>query len=318
MPPADLRNGAPKVVWPGGKAFAFTVIDDPDGNTEQARRFVYPFLAELGFRTTKAVWPIGPLRERNSDGETCADKEFLADAQKLQEMGFEIAYHNAAPHSCTRAEIVESLDAFRKFFGADPVVMANHYNADAIYWGQARLTGALRRGIYNAMTRGQNRDRFRGQLEGDPHFWGDICRERIRYCRNLVFREINTLRACPYMPYADPERPFVREWFSASEGAEAPAFIETISEENQDRLEAEGGLCIMYTHFGKGFSPGSKLNPRFAALMKRLSAKSGWFVPVQTVLEHLRQEVRQTKITPEQRSGLEWKWLKDKCFHGTS
>lgn len=318
MPVVDSRNGAPKITWPDGKRFAFTVIDDPDGNTEQARKFVYPLLADLGFRTTKAVWPIGPLRERNSDGETCADKEFREDAQRLQEKGFEIAYHNAAPHSCTRAEIVESLEAFRRYFGADPVVMANHYNADAIYWGQARLTGSLRRSLYNAMTRGQNRDRFRGQVEGDPHFWGDICSSRIRYCRNLVFRDVNTLRACPYMPYADPERPFVNEWFCASEGAEGPAFIDMVREENQDRLEAEGGLCIMYTHFGKGFVSDDKLNARFVELMKRLSVKNGWFVPVQSVLEYLTRGNGQRVITTDERSGLEWKWLKDKCFHGTS
>ncbi len=312
------NNGVPKITWPEGKTFAFTVIDDPDGNTVHARRFVYPFLSDLGFRTTKAVWPIGPLRERNSDGETCADKEFLEDAQALQEKGFEIGYHNAAPHSCTRSEVIESLDAFRKYFGSDPVVMANHYNADAIYWGQARLTGAIRRGIYNAMTRGQNRSRFRGQIEGDPHFWGDICSARIRYCRNLVFREINTLRACRFMPYADPERPFVREWFSASEGAEAPAFIETIREENQDRLEAEGGLCIMYTHFGKGYVTDNQLNSRFAALMKRISKKNGWFVPVGTVLEYLSDGNAKRQITPEERSRLEWNWLRDKCIHGTS
>lgn len=317
MPGSD-RNGVPKITWPEGKQFAFTVIDDPDGKTEPARKHVYPLLADLGFRTTKAVWPIGPLRERNSDGETCADKEFREDAQRLQEIGFEIAYHNAAPHSCTRAEVVESLDTFRSYFGADPVVMANHYNADALYWGQARLTGAVRRGIYNAMTRGANRDRFRGQIKDDPHFWGDICSARIRYCRNLVFRDINTLRACPYMPYADPERPFVREWYSASEGAEGPAFIDMIREENQDQLEAEGGLSIMYTHFGKGFVNGDTLDTRFAELMKRLSRKNGWFVPVQTVLKYLTGGKSGREITPAERSGLEWKWLKDKCFHGTS
>ena len=66
----------PTIVWPEGKRFSFTVFDDPDGDTVVSRKFVYPFLADLGFRTSIAVWPIGPLRERNSSGETCADKDY--------------------------------------------------------------------------------------------------------------------------------------------------------------------------------------------------------------------------------------------------
>jgi hypothetical protein len=307
----------PQVAWPDGKTFAFTVFDDPDGDTREARQYVYPFLANLGFRTTRAVWPLGPLRERNSNGETCADPEYLEDCQRLQDQGFEIGYHCAAPHSCTREEVVESLELFRKYFGRYPSAMANHYNADAMYWGQARLSGSLRRGLYTAMTRGGNKDRFRGHLPG-PHFWGDVCREKIRYCRNLVYRDINTLKACPMMPYYDPDRPYVRAWYSSAEGAEAPAFLETINEKNQDDLEAEGGLCIMYTHFGKKFVDGGKLDPRFRQLMERLSKKNGWFAPVTTALDYLARVNGVPTITPEHRSRLEWKWLANKCFHGTS
>lgn len=305
-------------LWPSGKTFAFTIFDDPDGDTAAARRHVYPLLIELGFKTTKAVWPIGPLRERNSNGETCADPEYLEDAQALQSRGFEIAYHCAAPHSCTRDEVILSLELFRKYFGGDPASMANHYNADAIYWGQARLTGAARRGIYNMLTRGENKNRFCGQIEGNPHFWGDICRERIRYCRNLVYREINTLRACPWMPYHDPDRPYVRAWFSSTEGADRSSFVRMFNEANQDRLEAEGGLCIMYTHFGKGFVQNGRLDSRFTELMKRFSRKNGWFVPLNTILDHLSQRSPARVIAPSQRSDLEWRWLLSKCFHGTS
>lgn len=308
---------ARRILWPEGKSFAFTVFDDPDGKNWLAREHVYPFLADLGFRTTKAVWPMGPLREANSDGDTCSNPAYLEDAQRLQEKGFEIGYHCAAPHSCTREEVIESLELFRKYFGQYPSAMANHYNADAMYWGQARLTGAVRRGIYNAMTRGGNKNRFQGQHPG-PHFWGDICQQKIRYCRNLVYREINTLKACPLMPYRDPARPYVGAWYSSAEGAEAPAFLETISEANQDQLEAEGGLCIMYTHFGKKFVENGALIPRFRELMQRLSNKNGWFVPVSTILDHLAFQQGVHTITDRERSRLEWRWLLGKVFHGTS
>lgn len=310
-----MRSGP---VWPDGKAFAFTVFDDPDGDTESARRFVYPFLYDLGFLTTKGVWPIGPLREPNSPGETCSSAEYRRDAQAWQAKGFEIGYHSAAPHSCTREEVIESLEAFRNYFGEYPSAMANHYNADAMYWGQARLTGVLRRGIYNAVTRGGNKDRFSGHEPDSEYFWGDLCRDKIRYCRNLVYRNINTLQSCPFMPYHDPHRPYVAAWFSASEGAQRPAFLRAIAEESQDRLEAEGGLCIMYTHFGHGFVEDGKLHPEFSRLMTRLSKKNGWFAPVSSILDYLRGHNGVHTLTAQQRGTMEWRWLATKCLYGTS
>jgi hypothetical protein len=309
----------PQVQWPEGKKFAFTVFDDPDGDTVVSRKWVYPFLADLGFRSSIAVWPIGPLRERNSEGETCADTEYRDHLQRMQKLGFEIGYHNAAPHSCTREEVIRSLEVFREYFGNYPVSVANHYNADALYWGAARLHSKVRRGLYHVLTRGANRgSRFSGHVEGSPHFWGDICYERTRYFRNLAFRDINTLKACPYQPYYNPVRPYVREWFSASEGADCGTFVKTVSEANQDRLEEEGGMCIMYTHFGKGFAGDGKLDPEFSRLMKRLAAKPGWFAPTSTVLDHLRAQKGVHVISSGELAGMEWKWLAAKAFHGTS
>ncbi|HEY1754502.1 MAG TPA: hypothetical protein VGG72_03845 [Bryobacteraceae bacterium] len=306
------------MVWPDGKKFAFTVFDDPDGLTRDARLHVYPLLRDLGFRTTLAVWPIGPLRGDDFRGETCALPEYRRDVQGFQKAGFEIAYHNAAPHSCSREEIIESLERFREYFGEYPVSMANHMdNADSIYWGTARLSG-LRRTLYNAMTRGVNKDRFSGHVEGSQYFWGDVCRARLRYCRNFVYREINTLRVCPFMPYADPERPFVQEWFSAADGTDCASFVNVITEANQDRLEAEGGLCILYTHFGKYFVADDRVNPEFERLMRRLAGKSAWFAPVSTILDYLREKNGPCVITPAQRAGMEWRWLYEKARRGTS
>jgi hypothetical protein len=305
-------------MWPDGKRFAFTVFDDPDGLTRDARLYVYPLLADLGFRTTRAVWPLGPLRECDFQGETCASREYLEDAQRFQQGGFEIAYHNAAPHTCSRAEIIESLDRFRDYFGGDPASMANHMvNTDSMYWGEARLSG-LQRVIYNAMTRGRNQNRFSGHVEGSEYFWGDICRQRIRYCRNFVYRGINTLTACPVMPYGDPDRPFVREWFSAADGTDCPSFVSMIGEANQDRLESEGGLCILYTHFGKYFVEKNRVNPEFQRLMKRLASKNAWFAPVSEILDYLRQKNGPRVITTAQRARMERRWLFEKAFRGTS
>ena len=303
----------PAVAWPDGRQFAFTVCDDPDAQSLDVSRAVYGLLEDLGLRTTKAVWMIEPP-ERNSPGETCESPESLELCLALQQKGFEIAYHNGAPGTLHRADIVRSLDLFRSHFG-DPATMANHYNGDAVYWGDARLSGPARM-IYKAV-RWKPSPHY-GHVEGHPCFWGDLCRERIRYCRNFVFRSINTLSACPFMPYTDPQRPYVQAWYAASEGANCERFLRQCSEREQDRLEAEGGACIMYTHFGHGFVTDGKINPEFVRLMRRLAAKNGWFVPVRTLLDYLGATRGTRVLTRRERSQLEYSWLAAKLVHGTS
>jgi hypothetical protein len=55
------------------------------------------------------------------------------------------------------------------------------------------MTSHLRRAIYRSLTLGKNRNCFSGHVEGTPYFWRTWCSKRIRHCRSLVYREINTL-----------------------------------------------------------------------------------------------------------------------------
>jgi hypothetical protein len=306
------------VPWPDGKRFAFTVFDDPDGQTVEMGKRVYGALADLGFRTTRGVWPGRPVRTPNSKGDACDNLEYRRHTQDLQALGFEVGYHNHTKHSSTRHEIISGLDAFRDYFGHDPIAMANHYNADAIYWGPARLTAPVR-AVYIAATVGRTNGRHFGHVPGHPSFWGDVCRARVRYCRNFVFANINTLDACPWMPYYDDSKPLVNAWYASTEGSNAVRFLDALSEANQDRLEEEGGACIMYTHFGHGFvDDGGTLSPRFVQLMRRLSEKGGWFVPVSTLLDYLRAQRGVTELPAQHRRLLEIRWLWEKLFRGTS
>jgi len=303
--------------WPEGKSFAFTVFDDPDSQFLKEGKIVYDFLADLGFRTTKGVWPSGGCREPNSPGDTCADPTYVDEALALQRRGFEIGYHLNTLHSSTRDEIEAGLDRFRSYFGHDPISMANHYNEEAIYWGSTRLSGLSKR-LYDIATLRRNASRYKGHVENQPFFWGDLCKERIRYCRNFVFLDVNTLKMCPWMPYRDPLRPYVNLWYASTEGSNCQRFLNALSETNQDRLEAENGCCIMYTHFGHQYVENGKLNPAFRALMTRLSKKNGWFVPAASILDFLRAEKGETMLNNQMRSRLEWSWLGEKLFRGTS
>ncbi|MDQ2944803.1 MAG: hypothetical protein M3Y27_02470 [Acidobacteriota bacterium] len=314
----EKADSAPTpLAWPAGKRFGFTIFDDPDSQTWEAGREVYALLRDLGFRTTKGLWPMGPIRTPSDHGLTCAHPGYSAWIRSLVQSGFEAGYHNATSHTCTREETARGLDLFRSQFGAYPRTMAQHYNCDEnLYWGEGRLSG-WRRTAYNLFTRYRNHDKFFGHVEGHPYYWGDLCRDRIEYCRSFTFKEINTRKAWPLFPYHDPVRPLVRLWFPSSEGSNKNRFCSTLSEANQERLEEEEGLCILYTHFGHGYYDGA-LDKRFISLMERLAKRPGWFVPVGPVLDFMRSQEAPVILNDGLRAKLERRWLWHKIFYGTA
>lgn len=314
---SDEPRKASGIVWPEGKDFAFTVFDDTDAATLENVGAVYELLADLGFRTTKSAWIVdGDPNKGTHAGRTCDDPPYLDWLRGLQQENFEIGWHGATWHGLRRGEVIAALERFAHLFGHDPRVGANHSEGEGIYWGSARLSG-VHAVLYDVMTARSNRGKYRGHIPGDEFFWGDVCRQRIKYLRNFVFQDVNTLRACPFMPYHDPTRPYVNHWFASSDGKDVARFTRRVSEANQDRLEAEGGACIMYTHFANGFVENGRLDSEFVRLLTRLAAKNGWFVPVSTLLDHLLQPDGHREITRRQRAWLERKWLLEKVFVGT-
>ena len=280
---------------------------------------MYAFLRDLGFRTTKGVWPVRGPRKPSDHGDTCDEPAYLAWCLELQAAGFEIGYHNTTLHTSTRDETARGLDVFSQHFGSHGITMAQHYYCDEnIYWGDKRVSG-LHRLAYNVLTRWSNAHRFHGDEKDHPLYWGDLCRARIRYLRNFAFADINTLKMCPQMPYHDPTRPDVVNWYACTEGANVRSFAAALAENAQERLEDEGGACILYTHFGHGFVRDGRLEPRFKILMERLASRPGWFVPVGSLLDHL-QAVRgaDRTIQPHERRALERRWLLHKVRFGTA
>jgi len=297
-----------KVSWPDGKDFAFTVFDDTDLATLDNVRDVYAFFTDCGFRTTKSVWPICGNETPKVGGTTCEDDKYLQWVLRLKEQGFEISLHNVTYHTSHRDETNRGIEKFYELFGHYPYSMANHTGCgESIYWGNYRLTG-FNEAIYN-LFRNVNKGRFQGHIESSPLFWGDLCQKKIKYVRNFVFGDINTLKMCPFFPYHDQRRPYVNYWFASSEGAKVNSFVSTLAEKNQDRLAAEGGACIMYTHLACGFYENGRLHPRFKSLIERISKMNGWFVPVQTLLDYLLEVRGHHDITDRQRRTLERKWL---------
>jgi len=300
--------------YPDGKTFAFSIVDDTDCGTVANLKPVYDLLCDLGFRTTKTVWlQKGSNPDRfGADSQTLEDEEYLRFVLELQRRGFEIAMHMAAPGTSRRSETISAYQTFRRVFGHYPKININHFaNAENIYWGRDRLDSPFLRAFYDKATKwGQ----FWGHVEGSEFFWGDICQRYTKYVRNFTFQSINTLRVNPGMPYHDARRPYVNYWFSCSDGADVERFTRLISERNQERLLREKGCCIVYTHFGKGFVKGGKLNATWERLMKKLAQKNGWFVPASELLDFLLERKESGAMSWGERKYLSYRWMLERAW----
>jgi len=305
--------------FPGKKHFAFSVFDDTDNATIHNVEPVYQLLAELGIYTTKSVWPLPCVPNVPSTGDTLADEQYLEFILWLSRQGFEIAFHNAQNHDATRQATAHGFAQFQQLIGARPRTHTNHCdNRENIYWGAKRLNSVSIRAAYNIATRLKWRNYFQGEVESSPYFWGDICKSHIDYVRGFVFDEVNLQRINPTMPYHDPRKPFVNYWFSSTDGHNADSFSRAVCEANQDRLETECGVCIMYTHFAAGFCDNGTVQSEFKRLMHRLATKNGWFVPVATLLDFLKDRNNNSVIPRQELANMERHWLLQKLARGLS
>lgn len=288
-------------------------MDDTDDATVENVRPVYRLLESLGMFTTKTVWPVG-CEEGSAKffaGETLdvpRYREFVVD---LQKRGFEIAFHCATMETSSRERTVRALSRFAEMFGRAPRVHANHsLNRENLYWGIDRIDDPILRMVYRAVLR-EPADFYQGHIPGSPFWWGDLCAAQVEYVRNLSFLEINLSRVNPSMPYRDERRPYVPWWFSASDAENADEFVELLSVPNQDRLEAEGGVCIVATHLGKGFCVNGELRDDVRQLLVQLAGRRGWFVPVGTLLHELRLRRGGRPLPQREWRRMQWLWARD-------
>lgn len=299
--------------FPNGRSFAFTIMDDTDVATVDNVGPVYHLLDTLGFRTTKTVWPVAcPEGSRDfGTSETLEDAGYLEFVLGLESRGFEIAYHGATMESSKRERTQRALSRYRTLFGVTPRVYANHAsNQENLYWGVDRLDNPILRALY-ARSDPRAKGYSRGHRQESPWWWGDLA-EGIVYARNLTFSGINLARINPSMPYRDPRRPLIPWWFSASDANNVRDFNALISPENQDRLEREGGVCIVATHLGKDYSSGGEVHPKTRRLLTRLAAKPGWFVPVGELLDWLRgQRDDSGMLSAREWRRMQWRWAWD-------
>lgn len=262
------------LIWPESKKFAFTIFDDTDNSYIDNISPIYDLLNKNEIYTTKSVW-VKPSKDE-FEGYCLEDAVYLKYIKELEKQGFEIALHNVGSGYFSRAEITEGVDFFRELMGGNPKIQVNHVsNPDNLYWGSKRFVKPFSF-LYRLLSR-RGPDKSSGEETDSIHFWGDIVKERIKYIRNFTFNGINTLKYDPHMPYIDPyKKDYSNYWFSSSDGHTVEEFNELLTKENIDKLEKEGGLCIVYTHFAEGFvDENGNLNPEFKNKIEYLSSKSG-------------------------------------------
>ena len=301
------------IEFPGGKRFAFTILDDTDVATVENVSPVYRLLEELGMRTTKTVWPLAcPEGSRNfASSQTLEDADYLAWVLDLHARGFEVTWHGATMETSDRARTTWGLERFRALFGAYPRIHVNHsLNRENLYWGPGRVDQALLKAVIQRAVPTPE-GYFAGHDEASPFWWGDLCAAHVEYGRNLTFDEVNLARINPSMPYRDPARPLVRWWFSASDAEDRDAFAELLRPDRQERLERDGGWCIVATHLGKGFAHGGEVDRLVRRRLEMLAARDGWFVPVGTLLDHLRARRADAALPRDEWDRMQWRWARD-------
>jgi len=275
------------IKFPDGKRFAFTIVDDTDMATLERNRPVYELLHRYGLRTTKTVWvlPATEVDHASNAGDSLADPDYRAFIADLQGSGFEIGLHGVRGGSSERADIIAGLEEFRKVLGSYPRLHVNHSrNRDNLYWGSERWSFPLFRWLYS-LTKQED---FSGQEPDSPRFWGDLAQQRISYVNQFTFRDINLLNVTTAFPYHLPDKPLVNFWFPTANGNNLDQFEYLLSRENLDRLEREGGVCLVYAHLGAGsFNKGDGVDPRFEDRIRDLASRDGWFVPASELLDYL-------------------------------
>lgn len=281
---------AREIGFPDGKRFAFTIVDDTDMATLERNAPVYEVLHRYGLRTTKTVWVLSPTEtdHPSNAGDSLREPDYREFIHDLRGKGFEIALHGVRGGSSKRADIVQGLEEFRREFGEYPRLHVNHSrNRDNLYWGAERWSLPPLRWFYR-LAMG---DYFSGENPASPHYWGDLARRHVRYVNQFTFEDTNLLGVTPSFPYHLPDKPLVNLWFPTADGGNRDQFVKLLSPENLDRLEREGGICIVYAHLGAGsFNEGAGVDPRFEARIRDLASRNGWFVPASELLDHLASQ----------------------------
>jgi len=307
-----MGNNVSKLPYPDGKDFIFTIFDDTDVSTLDYIKPIYDFLASINMWTTKSVWPLAYSGNCNDAGShTLENQPYAEYIKELDALGFEIGFHGPSMVSSKREDTARSFEIFHSVLGKYPRIYAAHsMNRENLYWGASRFSFSIFRKIYFWLSH-QRSYYYQGHQEGTPYFWGDLALQHIEYVRNFTYNSINLLNVGKQLPYSNKKKPWVKSWFFTSDADNVEEFNHLISEKNQKKLQNERGVCIITTHFGKGFLQDKALHKKTRQLLLQVKKKNGWFVPVSVALDFLKLAKNENDISSNHLFAMELKWFID-------
>jgi hypothetical protein len=287
----SLSTAAPPdvqlVPYPDGKTYAISIEDDADGGSLERLAPVYRFLDAIGVRVTKLVWVFPAAAPSGDVGMTLSSPEYRAFVLALKAHGHEIGLHGVSAGNDPREQIVRGVARFTEILGGPPRLNADHSkNIENLYFGKHRLNGAWFRTAYGVF----DGTDYQGEREGGLYFWGDIARDTIRHHRGWYVTALNTLAMNRSMPAPEPDKPYVRYWHAVTDARDAEAFTAQLSPDRVERLKADRGAAILYTHFAFGFYDPARrtLDERFERIMRSLAADHAlWVTTASDLLDRL-------------------------------
>lgn len=279
-----------KISWlPDSYQAAITITDDPDNGDFCAFKTMYDFMMDIEFPVTRAMWvykniePTGtPHLEISFKAPLLTEPECLHYCKKLSEHGFEICLHGASCGNNDRLHTTSALTFLKNEIGESPVYICHSKNAENLYWDAKTANSHLEMRLLQLYTK----NRCFGDIADSNYFWGDICRENIKYIRMYRTRSFNTLAFNPSMPYHDFSKPFVNYWFSATKGHIPHLF----TGDNIDQLCQEEGVSILYQYLHKYVNENLVIHPEVKKSLQRVASDNRILkLPVSAILERLKQ-----------------------------
>ncbi len=307
--------------FPNGAEFAFSILDDTDDATVSNASPFYRLLTDLGFRTTKTVWPFAVPLDRQGPyfaADTLDSPDYVEWIRALIEEGFEIASHNASMGSCTREETVRGLEILNHKLGVQPRLHCNHgQNRENLYWGRERFRSLPMRFLATVAKAALEAAPYEGHREGSPYFWGDIAKAKFKYVRSFAFSRLSLRSLSVPVLYTDASTPWVNSWFLTSDAPDATAFVRLLNPTSIETLRRSGQFAIVSTHVGKGFVDGrGEVIPEVRRALEVLARLKGWYAPVTTILDHVAAS-GVPQISAGERLRLEWQHVRDRIrTHG--
>ncbi len=277
--------------YPGGKEFAFTILDDTDDTTVKTGKPVYDYLYEKGVITTKTVWALDPPDCGGgiyAAGSTLQDLQYRDWVRELSERGYEIAFHNATMVSSKRKDTEEAISLVENLFGRMRLHCNHGQNAENLFWGYKRYETRFIRQLIKIL--GKQSSEYYGDVVNSDFYWLDLASEKFDYIRSFTFRSLLYAESYLGRPYKTPSQNWGGCFFTTADAPTVYQFNRVVNEKALDKLARNNGYAIVSTHLGKGFYADGRLNKEFKRIVDHISDMNGWFVPVSELLDYLRDK----------------------------